>query len=74
MYTSGTLFSIALKQKMFQKYVYSNIIYLQNVDYSLIILLRPFHSQLVKHKTQQNCSKRKVIKLANGFRKPNADF
>jgi len=24
---------------------------------------------MVKHKTQQNCSKRKVFKLANGFRK-----
>jgi len=28
----------------------------------------------VKHKTQQNCSKRKITKLANGFRKPDADF
>jgi len=28
----------------------------------------------VKHKTQENYSKRKVIKLANGFRKPDADF
>jgi len=25
-------------------------------------------------KTHQNCSKGKVIKLANGFRKPDADF
>jgi len=25
-------------------------------------------------KTQQNCSNRKVIKLVNGFRKPDADF
>jgi len=28
----------------------------------------------VKHKTQKTCLKRKVIKLANGFRKPDADF
>jgi len=25
-------------------------------------------------KTQQNCSKRKVFKRANGFRKPDANF
>jgi len=29
---------------------------------------------MVKHKTQQNYSKRRVVKLANGFRKPDADF
>jgi len=28
----------------------------------------------VKHKTQQNYLKRKVTKLANGFRKPDTDF
>jgi len=28
----------------------------------------------MKHKFQQNYSKRKVIKLANGFRKPDTDF
>jgi len=29
---------------------------------------------MIKQKPQQNCSKRKVSKLANGFRKPEADF
>jgi len=38
-----------------------------------------FHSQLVnlcrvKHKTQQNYSKRKINKIANGFRKTDANF
>jgi len=52
--------------------VLSNIIYLLNADYSLLILL--FILSLLIYVNSEKGSKRKVIKLANGFRKPDADF